>query len=495
GHRLAIIPSLEDNLPNAVLECLCARIPFLASRSGGIPELIAPEDLEKNTFSPAVPALTACLEQALANGVPIAHPAVDPEENRTRWISWHENLAPAASRAVEIAANESSESKPLVSVCLANRDQPKQLRLSLASLMAQNYRNFEVILVEYGTIKKKAQLELDSIQNEFNIKQGKIIRSDKENLADARDLAAHHAAGEYLLFIDAGGYAKPDLIGAYLNVAAQSGADALTCFLDIFSGDDDPARALKLGPRPFLGAAILPGIFRNQFGDCNVFVRKSAYDAVGGFARQNEPGCGYWGFLARMALGGFQLEVVPRALLSSRARDDALLPGAIEYDDAVSALRPYAEQLPEQLRDLATVMLGLRVRLRQGGSSRPSSPHGGRDPSRLVYELAISGERHLAGMLNGWLEFRSARANLPAGRRQRIAVILRMLVRRHYHRFGHGFGSALRDLSKAPKSDDVETEVRRRSEPTIFLGSGNGASGSVTHPARQDTNHLQPSPR
>jgi len=43
--RLAVIPSLMENSPYTVLECLGSRIPFLASRVGGIPERIAPEDV------------------------------------------------------------------------------------------------------------------------------------------------------------------------------------------------------------------------------------------------------------------------------------------------------------------------------------------------------------------------------------------------------------------------------------------------------------------
>ncbi|MFO0272242.1 MAG: glycosyltransferase family 4 protein, partial [Gemmatimonadota bacterium] len=40
GPRLVVIPSLVDNLPNTVLECLGARLPFIASDAGGIPEMI-----------------------------------------------------------------------------------------------------------------------------------------------------------------------------------------------------------------------------------------------------------------------------------------------------------------------------------------------------------------------------------------------------------------------------------------------------------------------
>ncbi|MGH7914815.1 MAG: glycosyltransferase family 4 protein, partial [Candidatus Binataceae bacterium] len=89
GGRLAVIPSLADNLPNAVLECLCARIPFVASRSGGIPEAIAAEDVDRVTFAIDPLALAERLRAALGEGVALAGPAVDPEENRRQWVAWH----------------------------------------------------------------------------------------------------------------------------------------------------------------------------------------------------------------------------------------------------------------------------------------------------------------------------------------------------------------------------------------------------------------------
>jgi len=41
---LAVMPSLHDNSPNAVYECLEQGIPFIASNVGGVPELIDPAD-------------------------------------------------------------------------------------------------------------------------------------------------------------------------------------------------------------------------------------------------------------------------------------------------------------------------------------------------------------------------------------------------------------------------------------------------------------------
>src|SRR5260370_7724191 len=57
GPHLAVIPSLVDNLPNTVLECLGAAVPFLARNAGGSPELIAAIHLDAPSFPLLPPPL------------------------------------------------------------------------------------------------------------------------------------------------------------------------------------------------------------------------------------------------------------------------------------------------------------------------------------------------------------------------------------------------------------------------------------------------------
>ena len=56
---LAVMPSLEDNSPNTVYECLERSIPFMASNVGGIPELVAPEDRPRVLFEPTAEGVAA----------------------------------------------------------------------------------------------------------------------------------------------------------------------------------------------------------------------------------------------------------------------------------------------------------------------------------------------------------------------------------------------------------------------------------------------------
>ena len=92
GRRVAVVPSLLENSPYTVLECLLEGIPILASRTGGIPELIADADHAEALFDPDPPALAARLGQALQTGVRRARPRVHPLANRADWLAWNDRL-------------------------------------------------------------------------------------------------------------------------------------------------------------------------------------------------------------------------------------------------------------------------------------------------------------------------------------------------------------------------------------------------------------------
>ena len=83
---LAVIPSLEDNSPNAVYECLERGIPFVASRTGGIAELVAADDRERVLFEPTADGVAAALRRALSAGTfAAARFAFEPARTVNAW--------------------------------------------------------------------------------------------------------------------------------------------------------------------------------------------------------------------------------------------------------------------------------------------------------------------------------------------------------------------------------------------------------------------------
>eukprot|EP00899_Mesostigma_viride_P008399 jgi/Mesvir1/17560/Mv08804-RA.2 len=91
--RLALLPSVVENSPLSILECLRARIPFVASTAGGIPEQVCVHDHAHVLFEPEVPALIEALTRALQHGVVLARPAFEMAANEQHWLRWHRQFA------------------------------------------------------------------------------------------------------------------------------------------------------------------------------------------------------------------------------------------------------------------------------------------------------------------------------------------------------------------------------------------------------------------
>jgi len=131
GNRLAVMASPLDNSPCTVYEALAHGLPFVAARTGGIPELVHADDRDKVLFDYTTDALRAALVDALDHGGSIARAATTQEEARRAWIAMHENwraLLPGVARYSHVGP------RSIVAIVDAGLPQSKDLDATLASL-------------------------------------------------------------------------------------------------------------------------------------------------------------------------------------------------------------------------------------------------------------------------------------------------------------------------------------------------------------------------
>jgi len=376
--RLAVIPSLMENSPYTVLECLNSHIPFLASRVGGIPELIANDDVARATFQPSAAELAGLLAQTLKAGIRPWKPAVEATANETAWKAWHE-----AIRAECIAARPTPvplpEEKPLVSVCLAHYNRPHFLKQSLASLEAQDYPNFEVIVVDDGSTSPEAIQYLADIEPGLKQRNWRIIRQENRYLSAARNTGARHARGEYLMFMDDDNFAKPEEISTFVKVARHTGAEIVTACMDYFEGTEPPRSNGNPVTRWVpLGSDAASGFYRNVFGDANCLVRRSTFEKLGGFTEIHGVTHEDWEFLANAVLKGCHLEVIPEALFHYRYTPDSMIRSTSKYRNHLRHIRPYLDAIPPAMRQILLMAQGAWI-----------SESSGRGRVRLVNELSL----------------------------------------------------------------------------------------------------------
>jgi glycosyltransferase involved in cell wall biosynthesis/predicted O-methyltransferase YrrM len=94
-HRagtIAVMPSPADNSPCTVYEAILHEIPFLAASTGGIPEIVHPDDRAAVLFGTTHGELGEALLRALDEGGRVARLAIDQDVVRARLLALHDEL-------------------------------------------------------------------------------------------------------------------------------------------------------------------------------------------------------------------------------------------------------------------------------------------------------------------------------------------------------------------------------------------------------------------
>lgn len=360
ARGLAVMPSLADNLPYTVVECLAEGLPFLTTRVGGIPECIYADDQATVLCEPEARALASRISEHLHQPPRTVRPSVDAALNLRQWMDWHHQLQPGTSR------DSSTRETPMVSVCIATRNRPAHLRTALASLLKQTYASVEVVVVDDASDRPLALGLLDTLTSEFGPRGWQILRSEeRRGPGAARNRAAVHARGEYLLFMDDDNIARPEEIATFVRAAQHSELRLLTCVVDHFE-DRRPEDADLTPLRRWLplGPALVPGLFSNQFGDTNFFIARDLFMELGGF--DEDPAAAFvedWLFLSRAAMRGVEWAVVPVPLFWYRIWPDAHGQGRPASQSLFRRLRPYLASQPPDRRALTLLAAGSHERI------------------------------------------------------------------------------------------------------------------------------------
>lgn len=356
--RVAIMPSLMDNAPLALTECLSLGIPFIACATGGIPELIHVSDHDRCLIPPRADALAKRLREILHHRHAPARANVDHEANQQFWQQFH--LIPG--KKPEPTSKKHLD--PLVSVCLVHHNRPQYLQHAIDSLLKQDYSTFEVIVVDDGSSDSEALAYLDSLEHDFAMRGWKLLRQENRYLGAARNTAARYAEGEYLLFMDDDNVAKSHEISTFVDVAISTNADIVTCLMDMFTGDEPTSDQSQPETRwLFAGTDSLIGIAKNCFGDANALIKRSAFESLGGFTEDFGVTHEDWELFAKAVLQGMHLEMIPEALFWYRLTPDSMIRTTPRGDNYARHLRPYLEDVPSYYRDLLRLAQGQALEL------------------------------------------------------------------------------------------------------------------------------------
>lgn len=285
-NRLAVMPSLADNSPCVVYECIDKGIPFLTCSGTGADEIVAAKDHGEVMVEPAAGALALRLAACLAGRPRTASYAFDPAKNAAVWDAWHTDLAAsAASRLADgpllQEADKSGKAKPPLTVLV---DEPAETLVSLFDALADNARTLgegaQIILAS----PRSGQLGdwLDQVLEIISTGTGTVI-----SRVGPEDLAQRIGGHDTVVIMPATGRLLGPVLRQAMGLIAQQGISAVSC---LSAGrPDNPVvlgHGLPLGEIPELAVLAQP----LTGGICVAKAREAADHLAGLFDRMAQTG-------------------------------------------------------------------------------------------------------------------------------------------------------------------------------------------------------------
>ena len=118
------------------------------------------------------------------------------------------------------------QKEPLISVIVPIYNVEKYLRRCVDSILAQTYKNLEVILVDDGSPDACPAICDEYAQKDKRIK---VVHKQNGGVSSARNTGLDVATGDYIAFVDSDDYIEVDMYETLLNTMQREQTDLVIC--------------------------------------------------------------------------------------------------------------------------------------------------------------------------------------------------------------------------------------------------------------------------
>ena len=181
---------------------------------------------------------------------------------------------------------------PLISICVPARNEERNIRACVEAILAQDYPNFEVIVLEDRSSDATGEILRGlAVQNDrLKVVHGAELLKGWAGKPHALFQASAAARGQWLCFVDADTFLSPTTLSSCYAKAIETNADMFTIMtFQIMGSFWEKAvmpivmTALSVGfsPRKVNNPGSRDAIANGQF----ILIKRSVYDAIGGHER------------------------------------------------------------------------------------------------------------------------------------------------------------------------------------------------------------------
>ncbi len=360
--RLAVMPSIIENSSLAVYEAAICGIPFIASTSGGTPELVHPDDRAQVLCEAHPVPLADMISQALKNGAYVARPSFSNERNIEIWQEFHQNLGKGLLPQLLGSTTVEPEAAAIAfSACIYHSGALSALEATINSLLAQEIPVHEIIVAaDVDTNEDFAAVRSLCAQKEDAVRIVLVEASDYD-AGLSYNVAADRATGEFLIFMWSGTVLSRHALRALSKVARSDESDVLNFFYRVLYPEGSNSHN-------YLSATVLGSVsesfFHTDLTPVPLAVRAESFKLVDGFSSDYRVLGAEMEFVARAQMLGLTCTTALIELGSVAGWDEGWLRQK-GYDIPTSyfrLIRPQMAAAPLALRDLLLATKGLQLK-------------------------------------------------------------------------------------------------------------------------------------
>ncbi len=124
----------------------------------------------------------------------------------------------------------------MISVIVPVYNVEKYLERCVKSIVAQTYKDLEILLIDDGSTDKSGKMCDDFQQTDSRIK---AFHKQNGGLSDARNYGIEHSAGEFISFVDSDDYIDEKMLETLHRLITENDADLAVCSaMDVFEGKE-----------------------------------------------------------------------------------------------------------------------------------------------------------------------------------------------------------------------------------------------------------------
>jgi glycosyltransferase involved in cell wall biosynthesis len=206
---------------------------------------------------------------------------------------------------------------PVVSVVVPCYNQGQFLQETLASVEAQSFRDFEIIVVDDGSTFPETIRTIDDLDSRRVL----IVRTKNQGLAEARNAGIRQAKGKYILPLDADDKIAPTYLEKAVRILDENPQIGIVyCEAEFFGARRGP---WQLPPYKFPDILIANNIFASSF------FRRSDWESTGGYSSEMMFGWEDFDFWLGLIEKGAGIHRIPEVLFYYRQHEVSM---AREFD-------------------------------------------------------------------------------------------------------------------------------------------------------------------